>query len=91
MGDDGVIDAVFRQSAVIRVDSLEDLIVTGELLARAALSHLEQLQKLVCGGGGDGAGAAGGDIAAQLDAARAAMASLAGEEEAGPGDDDGDG
>ena len=34
VGDDGVIDAVFRQSAVIRVDSLEDLIVTGELLAR---------------------------------------------------------
>lgn len=36
VGDDGVIDAVFRQNAIIRVDSLEDLIVTAELLARVA-------------------------------------------------------
>ena len=34
VGDDGVIDAVFRQTGVIRVDSLEDLMVTGELLSR---------------------------------------------------------
>ncbi|GAA4168594.1 acetate--CoA ligase family protein [Gryllotalpicola koreensis] len=36
VGDDAVIDAVFRQNAVIRVDSLEDLIVTAELLSHAA-------------------------------------------------------
>jgi len=36
VGDDSVIDAVFRQNAVIRVDSLEDLIVTSELLSHAA-------------------------------------------------------
>lgn len=35
VGDDGVIDAVFRQNGVIRVDSLEDLIVTGELLSHS--------------------------------------------------------
>ena len=45
--------------------------------ARAALAHLEQLQKPVCGGGADGEAA--GEIADQLDAARAAMASLRGE------------
>ena len=33
VGDDAVIDAVFRQAGVIRVDSLEDLIVTADLLA----------------------------------------------------------
>lgn len=33
VGNDGVIDAVFSQLGVIRVDSLEDLIVTAELLA----------------------------------------------------------
>lgn len=33
VGDDGVIEAVFRQNAVIRVDSLEDLMVTAELLS----------------------------------------------------------
>jgi acyl-CoA synthetase (NDP forming) len=32
-GDDAVIDAVFRQNGVIRVDSLEDLIITAGLLA----------------------------------------------------------
>lgn len=36
VGDDSIIDAVFRQNAVIRVDSLEDLIVTAELLSHAA-------------------------------------------------------
>jgi hypothetical protein len=36
--------------------------------ARAALAHLEQLQKLVCGGGGDESAA--GEVAVQLDAAR---------------------
>ncbi|HWD62787.1 MAG TPA: acetate--CoA ligase family protein [Humibacter sp.] len=35
VGDDGVIDAVFRQNGVIRVDSLEDLMVTAELLSHA--------------------------------------------------------
>lgn len=34
VGDDGVIDAVFRQNAVVRVDSLEDLIVTAEMLSQ---------------------------------------------------------
>ena len=38
VGDDGVVDAVFRQNAVIRVDSLEDLMVTAE-----TLSHTGQL------------------------------------------------
>jgi acyl-CoA synthetase (NDP forming) len=33
VGDDGVIEAVFRQNAVIRVDSLEDLMVTAQLLS----------------------------------------------------------
>jgi acetate---CoA ligase (ADP-forming) len=33
VGDDAVVDAVFRQSGVIRVDSLEDLIITAGLLA----------------------------------------------------------
>ncbi|MHA7985291.1 acetate--CoA ligase family protein [Rathayibacter sp. CAU 1779] len=33
VGDDGIVDAVFRQNAVIRVDSLEDLMVTAELLS----------------------------------------------------------
>jgi acyl-CoA synthetase (NDP forming) len=33
VGDDTVIDAVFRQNGVIRVDSLEDLIITAGLLA----------------------------------------------------------
>lgn len=33
VGNDGVIDAVFDQLGVVRVDSLEDLIVTAELLA----------------------------------------------------------
>ena len=57
--------------------------------ARTALAHLEQLQKLVCGGGGDDE-AASGEVAGQLDAARAAMASLRAEEAEG-GDGDGDG
>jgi acyl-CoA synthetase (NDP forming) len=35
VGDDGVIEAVFRQNGVIRVDSLEDLMVTGELLSHS--------------------------------------------------------
>jgi acetate---CoA ligase (ADP-forming) len=33
VGDDAVVDAVFRQHGVIRVDSLEDLIMTAGLLA----------------------------------------------------------
>jgi acyl-CoA synthetase (NDP forming) len=33
VGDDAVVDAVFRQHGVIRVDSLEDLIITAGLLA----------------------------------------------------------
>jgi acetate---CoA ligase (ADP-forming) len=33
VGDDEVVDAVFRQNGVIRVDSLEDLIITAGLLA----------------------------------------------------------
>jgi acetate---CoA ligase (ADP-forming) len=33
VGDDAVVDAVFRQNGVIRVDSLEDLIITSGLLA----------------------------------------------------------
>jgi acyl-CoA synthetase (NDP forming) len=33
VGDDAVVDAVFRRSGVIRVDSLEDLIITAGLLA----------------------------------------------------------
>ena len=33
VGDDAVVDAVFRRSGVIRVDSLEDLIITSGLLA----------------------------------------------------------
>ncbi len=33
VGDDTVVDAVFRRSGVIRVDSLEDLIITSGLLA----------------------------------------------------------
>jgi acyl-CoA synthetase (NDP forming) len=33
VGDDAVMDAVFRQAGVIRVNSLEDLIVTADLLA----------------------------------------------------------
>jgi acetate---CoA ligase (ADP-forming) len=33
VGDDAVADAVFRQNGVIRVDSLEDLIITAGLLA----------------------------------------------------------
>jgi acetate---CoA ligase (ADP-forming) len=33
VGDDAVVDAVFRQNGVIRVDSLEDLIITAGLLA----------------------------------------------------------
>src|SRR6201997_5875553 len=33
VGDDTVVDAVFRQNGVIRVDSLEDLIITAGLLA----------------------------------------------------------
>jgi acetate---CoA ligase (ADP-forming) len=35
VGDDAVVDAVFRRSGVIRVDSLEDLIITAGLLAEA--------------------------------------------------------
>ena len=54
--------------------------------ARTALAHLEQLQKLVCGGGDE---AAAGEITGQLDAARAAMASLRGE--GADTDADGDG
>jgi acyl-CoA synthetase (NDP forming) len=34
VGDDAVVDAVFRQNGVIRVDSLEDLIITAGLLAQ---------------------------------------------------------
>jgi acyl-CoA synthetase (NDP forming) len=33
VGDDAVVDAVFRQHGVIRVDSLEDLLITAGLLA----------------------------------------------------------
>jgi acyl-CoA synthetase (NDP forming) len=33
VGDDAVVDAVFKQNGVIRVDSLEDLIITAGLLA----------------------------------------------------------
>jgi acyl-CoA synthetase (NDP forming) len=33
VGDDAVVDAVFRRSGVIRVDNLEDLIITAGLLA----------------------------------------------------------
>jgi acyl-CoA synthetase (NDP forming) len=33
VGDDAVVDAVFRQNGVIRVDSLEDLVITSGLLA----------------------------------------------------------
>ncbi len=33
VGDDAVVEAVFRQNGVIRVDSLEDLIITAGLLA----------------------------------------------------------
>ena len=33
VGDDRVVEAVFRQNGVIRVDSIEDLIVTAQLLA----------------------------------------------------------
>jgi acyl-CoA synthetase (NDP forming) len=33
VGDDAVVDAVFRQNGVVRVDSLEDLIITAGLLA----------------------------------------------------------
>jgi acetate---CoA ligase (ADP-forming) len=33
VGDDAVVDAVFRRSGVIRVDSLEDLIITAGLIA----------------------------------------------------------
>jgi len=36
VGDDSIVDAVFRQNAVIRVDSLEDLMVTAELLSHDA-------------------------------------------------------
>lgn len=35
VGDDAVVDAVFRQNGVIRVDSLEDLIITAGLLAES--------------------------------------------------------
>lgn len=58
--------------------------------ARTALAHLEQLQRLVCGGGAGDEEAAAGEIAGHLDAARAAVASLRGEE-AGADDGDGDG
>lgn len=37
VGDDAVVDAVFRQNGVIRVDSLEDLVITSGLLVRGAL------------------------------------------------------
>ena len=33
VGDDAVVDAVFRQHGVIRVDSVEDLVITSGLLA----------------------------------------------------------
>ena len=33
VGDDAMVDAVFRQNGVIRVDSLEDLVITSGLLA----------------------------------------------------------
>lgn len=33
VGDDGVVDAVFRQHGVVRVDCLEDLLITSALLA----------------------------------------------------------
>ena len=37
VGDDAVMDAVFRQYGIVRVDSLEDLIVTAGLLAQGPL------------------------------------------------------
>src|SRR5262249_48848913 len=37
VGDDAVVDAVFRQNGVIRVDSLEDLVITAGLLTRGPL------------------------------------------------------
>jgi acetate---CoA ligase (ADP-forming) len=37
VGDDAVADAVFRRSGVIRVDSLEDLVITSGLLAAGPL------------------------------------------------------
>lgn len=58
--------------------------------ARTALAHLEQLKRSVLGESVDDTAAAA--IAGQLDAARAAMASLAAEEaEAGTDDADGHG
>ncbi|OZD18251.1 CoA-binding protein [Rhodococcus sp. 06-156-3C] len=36
VGDDAVVDVMFRQNGVVRVESLEDLIVTADLLARHA-------------------------------------------------------
>ncbi|MGH3296014.1 MAG: acetate--CoA ligase family protein [Trebonia sp.] len=39
VGDDAVVDAVFRQNGVIRVDSLEDLIITAGLLADVLANH----------------------------------------------------
>nr|WP_218680263.1 acetate--CoA ligase family protein [Rhodococcus qingshengii] len=36
VGNDAVIDAVFRQNGIVRVDTLEDLIITSGLLARHA-------------------------------------------------------
>src|ERR1700761_3413401 len=39
VGDDAVVEAVFRQNGVIRVDSLEDLIITAGLLADVLANH----------------------------------------------------
>jgi acyl-CoA synthetase (NDP forming) len=39
VGDDAVVDAVFRRHGVIRVDSLEDLIITAGLLADVLANH----------------------------------------------------
>ena len=56
--------------------------------ARTALAHLQQLQSVVRGEGVEESAAIAGEILGQLDAARAAMASL--EKEAAP-DDGGEG
>lgn len=51
VGDDAVIEAVFRRTGVIRVDSLEDLIITSELLATAPLVPGPRLGFVTASGG----------------------------------------
>jgi len=81
LGDDAAVDALFRQTGIIRVDTLEQLFETGLVLARMPLPAGRRVAVLAAAGGpgllaADACEAAGLQVPGLGDATRAVLRAL---------------